>query len=906
MTKTDLALIRTKLAPPKASSAQVKRDALLQQLDQRRHHKVTLILGPAGSGKTTLLAQWRTQLLLAGAKVAWYQAGADDGEAAVAAYIVESLVQAGVTIDTNAVQVYARSGGRALNVLLASLVNGIVDHQGEVYLFIDDFHVLASVRTLQLVDRWIELMPPNFHLVLNSRKRPNVELSRLRADDELTQIDFSELRFSQEETQSYLKAQGLEKLRVEQIRSLHDITDGWVAGLQLLAFSLRKQKIANIAFTDPLSLSQEGSLDEYLEKTTVKQLTDEELDFLVRLSACRRFNRTLAERLTGNPRAAEHLAKFAADNLFVIPIDTADAEPWYRFHRLYSAFLGRRLRRLPEADVARLHQQASRWFADNGYQVEAMRHARLVGDTGWVLELTDRAARHMINNVNFVELLKWCDAIPHDQLRTRLNLCLCAAWAQLSCGRVSDYERNLEDILSHPDHTKPENAIEIQLLHAYHLFRKDDTAAALQVAEGLLHRTAAATQFQSLLMFNIASLCLVYANDFEKARDIARQRIRYEIPEKPGHAKPLIDLVGGFSYLVEGNIRLALPALTAFIDDSMKSVAFRADAVGMYAGHVLEAYYHAGEIRLASALLEDYSDLIEAVGVADGILFARRVRARLQRLRSDHDGARQTLQRLEEFGIRQNLDRLVAWSLYDQIRLALNSGDTALLPELSRRLDFLAELHRDQRACAWSEIGLAALLAKADQTFADRACTSMDAIETADIAARANRRQLFITRLGFMRAVIMLRKGERDAALQTGLAMVRASRDLGLMRVLADVGPQARALIEALQELTLDGPERAYLEQTASELAGHAVAARPETHGMAMHGHSSNPLDDLSPRELEVISLLGKGLSVKGIARVMAISPGTVKWHVKNMYGKLKATSREEALAKARSLHLIH
>jgi len=61
----------------------------------------------------------------------------------------------------------------------------------------------------------------------------------------------------------------------------------------------------------------------------------------------------------------------------------------------------------------------------------------------------------------------------------------------------------------------------------------------------------------------------------------------------------------------------------------------------------------------------------------------------------------------------------------------------------------------------------------------------------------------------------------------------------------------------------------------------------------------------LTPRETEILELQGTGLSIKGVARKLAISPGTVKWHVRNMYWKLDATSREEALAKAREHRII-
>lgn len=68
---------------------------------------------------------------------------------------------------------------------------------------------------------------------------------------------------------------------------------------------------------------------------------------------------------------------------------------------------------------------------------------------------------------------------------------------------------------------------------------------------------------------------------------------------------------------------------------------------------------------------------------------------------------------------------------------------------------------------------------------------------------------------------------------------------------------------------------------------------------------NSSCIGFLTPREMEILECLGTGLSVKGAARGLSISPGTVKWHVKNIYYKLGASSREDALAKARVRNII-
>jgi LuxR family maltose regulon positive regulatory protein len=62
--------------------------------------------------------------------------------------------------------------------------------------------------------------------------------------------------------------------------------------------------------------------------------------------------------------------------------------------------------------------------------------------------------------------------------------------------------------------------------------------------------------------------------------------------------------------------------------------------------------------------------------------------------------------------------------------------------------------------------------------------------------------------------------------------------------------------------------------------------------------------ETLSEREARVVGLLAQALPNKKIARTLGISPETVKWHLKNIYGKLGVTSRDEAVARVRDLEL--
>jgi len=522
MIHSDLPLIRTKLAPPRVGNSPVHRQALLRRLEERRDRRLALVLGPAGCGKTMLLTQWRRSLFLQGAKVAWYNASADDNDDHVVAYLMEGLMQAGVNVDTEALQIYRRSGGKAWRPLISSLIDDLCDEDRDVYLVIDDLHHISSFKFLQMLDTWLGVAPERFHLVLGSRSRPPLQLDRLRTADDVTEIQFGDLRFSLEETRSFLQTQGLSGLSSVQETRLHEMTDGWAAGLQLLAYSMRKYKTPEQFFENQrqLSVSQAEALEEYLENTVSKHLTAAELGFLVRISACRRFNRELCELLTGDPASAQLLERFEKENLFLIPIDTADAEPWYRFHRLFASFLHRRLARLGEAELRKIDNRASHWFSGKDLLIEAMRHATRAGDTDFAVALIDRTARRFVNGANFVELLKWCEALPRESLRGQLNVLLCAAWAQLSCSRVEDFELTMADIAAHPESGTPGAAAEARLLRAYSLMRSDDTAASLRILDPMMQDPQGLTSFQVLMVGNITALCLVYANEFERAREI--------------------------------------------------------------------------------------------------------------------------------------------------------------------------------------------------------------------------------------------------------------------------------------------------------------------------------------------------------------------------------------------------
>ena len=64
-------------------------------------------------------------------------------------------------------------------------------------------------------------------------------------------------------------------------------------------------------------------------------------------------------------------------------------------------------------------------------------------------------------------------------------------------------------------------------------------------------------------------------------------------------------------------------------------------------------------------------------------------------------------------------------------------------------------------------------------------------------------------------------------------------------------------------------------------------------------------LEELTPRELEILKLIEQGLSNKEIAQKLVISPQTVKRHASNIYSKLGISGRVKAVAQAKALGIL-
>lgn len=112
---------------------------------------------------------------------------------------------------------------------VADLLNELNLKQEQTVLIWDDFNYMTDSEVIADVNQFIKLLPDHVHLYLASRFYPSLQLAKLKAADELIEIDKTDLRFSPSETKLFFCVYHDLDLRNTQLFYIHDKMEGWAA-----------------------------------------------------------------------------------------------------------------------------------------------------------------------------------------------------------------------------------------------------------------------------------------------------------------------------------------------------------------------------------------------------------------------------------------------------------------------------------------------------------------------------------------------------------------------------------------------------------------------------------------------------------------------------------------------------
>lgn len=901
-------LIRTKLSPPRIGNVQLQRHELLA-LMEGAPRLLTLILGPAGSGKTTLAALWRKRLIARSVDAAWYNIGADDDDGQCAAYFVAALQQAGLSIDDTMAQSMLREAAESDQRFITIIVNKLFAHPHPVCIFIDDLHLLRGNQLLKVIQGLLDNSPPHLHIVIASRSPPQLRLDLLQARGLVQEINFSQLRFSLDEQIAYFEELGINWLSNNQTRQLYSLTEGWAAGVQLAAWSIRKGADFEATYARmtkrAIPLEQEGAVA-YFEDTIACIIDSSQLEILVRLSVCRRLSHDLASEICQAEKAGDLLESLGAQYFFLIPIESGESQVWFRFHRIFASFLRQRLKFLSSEELIEINRRASLWFEKNGLYVEAIRHAGYAGEMSRQVDLLSVAARPLIGAGQFIQLLRLSSEMPVQALHVRIHLMLCIAWAQLCLRRLGDFDGTLAVIKCHAESGEPIVDFEIRLLQALSYIARDDSEHAFLLIQPFIDSPPSTDGFNLVMLGIAAGHSLIKRNELSRARDVVNN-FQEQLRKRHGtRSRPYLDSLVGLSFVTQGDFIQARSTLDGLMSSIKKNDSLGDFSTAHIAGYLAEISWHLGDIESAQDYHDIYTEQADLFGPRDCTLSGLRIRARLHYHRGDLPRALQALEELELLARDEGWDRLAAWSLAERVRMQGKeiTGVTAMREAL-RRLNRLASRYPLDASGAHSEIHTAVAIAEVDAAIAELQWGRVFDLAMPLSSKLANLgRMALAARVRILAAIAKYKVNDTVVAVDLVKQILDLAMYHGMNRLFID---EDEAGVELARELLkvpgLTPEEINFISRKDPPRKLHSIVLAPESAGTKKEIKEGR--DILSPREKEIVTLLSRALSGKTIARALNVSPGTIKWHTKNIYGKLGAVSREDAVARARELKLI-
>jgi LuxR family maltose regulon positive regulatory protein len=247
------------------------------------------------------------------------------------------------------------------NTIVSSWINDLADIDDEFYLFLDDYHRITDHDIQGAIAYLLRYAPTQFHLVLTATGEPALPLARLRAHNQLLEVDTAALRFDVEEISRFLEQEHIGGLDPSGVRLLLAKTEGWPAVLRIIAATLRQPGQDFAAYVQGLS----GALrpiGAYLADM-LDGLPDDMVQFMLRIAILERFSASLCQAVTGFRSSRQLLNAMEVSQLLLTALDQEGH--WYRFHPLLGGHLRQRLEAEFGDEVAKLHRRAYRWYASN-------------------------------------------------------------------------------------------------------------------------------------------------------------------------------------------------------------------------------------------------------------------------------------------------------------------------------------------------------------------------------------------------------------------------------------------------------------------------------------------------------------------------------------------------------------
>ena len=903
-------IIKTKLFPPANRTGVIKRPGLSKLLHPTGTKKLVLVHAPAGYGKTTLLYQWHKSLMDNGRTACWLSLDElDDNPATFIRYLLCAFQE---VVDNFWMDAANWMEGRLqpdITIALNHIINELIRIDMPVTLFMDDYQHINSIEIHQFIERLIDWSPENFLLVIGSRIVPPLSLGKWRVSEKMTEVDISMLRFSNEEANAFLERKHQLQLTAEQTSTVTEKSEGWAAGLQLVALVLK-----NYDQRDEFIASFSGNLYEiadYLTNNVLIQQSRPLTDFLLKTSILSRFNADICNLLTGRSDAQNILEQLENDGLFTLPLDTHGH--WYRYHHLFHDFLIGRLRRQYPHEVLNLYHKAASWFRAQGLIKEAVDYALHSNDLELIEDIHRDAIAIMSLMGTTAQVYTWLSNIP-DAVKQRFpRLLILEGFALCLMNRVQNAElidarlnQALAELADEPGNV---DDVELRSLETEAVVVPASIAAMKDDNTRLLELTG------QLDDIPIDNLMIATLNDlrgyaqlrhgrFEESKKLLAQAWQYFSRNNQCYGMTVVDGFAGIVDIQQLNHQNAYQ-LFERSEEAAKDVEHgNIFALALASTMRATICYEWNRIEEAQQLLNSNLLLIEEIGPPIFSCYGYVTLSRCYSAAGDWDAAYNALNRCL-FRSRQCISKLFpAWVERERLLLARKLRDSgASYPDLATSPLWEAGEIPD----LW-DIGH--FFEHTNQARLEILDNKLESARDRIVKLRkyAERYRAFQAVLDclLLEAQILELQHDHLQAINLLRHALLLAEPAGLVRTFIDEGEIIRVLLEGcLTDKSITAASKIFIEKILAATSSAGVPSTITGNTTLNKANRRANVEALSKRELEVLQLVSAGKTNTEIAEQLFIAKATVKFHLSNIFSKLHVTNRTLAVATARNTGLI-
>lgn len=858
-------IIQTKLKIPSNSNAFIPRPKLYKTLNQGLSKRITFVIAPSGYGKTSILSDWvkRTETF-----VAWVSLDERDNHPHSFWTHVAASLQPNSLFRRGQLSRLLDKHGK-LPWAVADLLNELSVKQEQTVLVWDDFNHITDADVMADVNQFVRLLPEHVHLYLASQTYPSLQLAKMKAADELIEVDKSDLQFSPSETKLFFSIYHDLDLRNEQIFHIHEQLQGWAAGLRLAAISMLEHSDSSEPWTRITGRSKDFAA--YFFDEIMSCLSERQRQLLYCSSVLEEMNAELCVYVSDLSDGEDLRTLFEQGKLLIAAIE--GTQEWFRYHPLFRQFLQFQLKQKNPGSVVQLYTRAGSWMEQSGKPLQAL-HYYLCAEAYESMTRLLAGILFQIESLDKPDIRYWFEHIPLKFLFSQPRLYLLYIVINLVDGKLEESRRYCDRLRQ-------------------------------RLAEDSGEQSEEHSKIWQAGLLLIETVYAYKTKDFRKSIDHWQQYLQADPEEKlfEGVLIPSDSIISLQDLLTHiGSLNGAEVLLKRFMEAGAEgkcgvlSMEINISYIGLL--------YEWNQLEQAEQHARQLLHHAQRCGSQQASARARLVLAAIELAQSGEKGQQiirdvQQLQRESEPLENLELNKNVALLMTD-FWIRVGEPDKAEEWLLDNTVHIAEDIPAEQFAVYRIYVRLLAMQGKQEE--------AMEWAHTIVERSRAVHNTLCLTRSLALLGLILYQGGELSAALNFLEEALHLGEAEGCVRSFVDYDAP---MVELL---------RVYLKSRQSHYRTviHKVSlmyVKRLVHQAKVKLSISRPLEELTSseaeaslltvKEQEVLRLIHEGLSNKLIAQKMNISMATVKTHVNNMYKKLEVSNRVLAVEKARQKGLL-